>query len=236
MSWHVSPWVYHVWDSLFFLQLGYYFFSYIREVFDYNLFKYFFQALFFSLLLLEPLNVNLGAFNIVPEVSETVLIYFHSFFFILLHDSDFHYSVFQITYSFLCLSYSAIDFLWCIFRFIYCVAHLCFFFRFSIRLLYISFIFSICAIILFLRYWVIFTVITLNYFSGRLPICSSFSCSCRFLSCSFFCNIILCLLILSNLLCLWTPFCRLQNHIFSCFWCLPPGGWGWSKDLCRLWM
>ena len=42
----------------------------------------------------DPYNV--GAFNVVPEVSQTV-IYFHSFFFILFQGSDFHHSVFQLT-------------------------------------------------------------------------------------------------------------------------------------------
>ena len=62
-----------------------------------------------SLLLLGPYNVNVGAFNVVPEVSEMVLISFHSFFFILFHSGDFHHSVFQLTYPFFCLIYSAID-------------------------------------------------------------------------------------------------------------------------------
>ena len=43
-------------------------------------------------------------FNVVPEVSEIVLISFHSFFSILLCFSYFHHSVFQLTYWFFCLS------------------------------------------------------------------------------------------------------------------------------------
>ena len=75
------------------------------------------------------------------------------------------------------------------------------FFSYSWSLLNISCIFLIHASILFLRYWIIFTIITLNSFSDRLPIFSSFSCSCRFLPSSFVCNIFLCHLIFSNLLC-----------------------------------
>ena len=41
---------------------------------------------------------------------------------------------------------------------------------------------------LFPRFWIIFTIITLNSFSGRLPILSWFIWSCRFLPCSFVCN------------------------------------------------
>ena len=49
----------------------------------------------------------------------------------------------------------------------------------------ISYIFSIFASILFLRPWIIFTIIIMNSFSGRLPISTSFGCFSRVLSCSF---------------------------------------------------
>ena len=39
MSWGVSPWVYPVWDSLDFLDLGDYFLPHFREVFNYYLLK-----------------------------------------------------------------------------------------------------------------------------------------------------------------------------------------------------
>ena len=41
MSWGVSPWVYPVWDSLGFLDLGGNFLPHLREVFNYYLLKYF---------------------------------------------------------------------------------------------------------------------------------------------------------------------------------------------------
>ena len=44
---HVSPWVYPVWDSLRFLDLGGYFLSHVRELFVYNLFKYFLRLFLF---------------------------------------------------------------------------------------------------------------------------------------------------------------------------------------------
>ena len=47
MSWSVSPWIYPVWDSLHFLDLTDYFLSHIREVFNYNLFKYFLSPFLF---------------------------------------------------------------------------------------------------------------------------------------------------------------------------------------------
>ena len=63
----------------------------------------------FSFLSWDPYNSNVGVFNVVPEVSETVLNSFHSFFFILLPGSYFHPFIFQLTYPFFCLSYSVID-------------------------------------------------------------------------------------------------------------------------------
>ena len=90
----------------------------------------------------------------------------------------------------------------------------------SRSLLNMSCIFSI----LFPGFWIIFTVITLNYFSGRLPISSSFVCSGGLLPCFFICCVFLCLLILLNLLCLGSPFHRLKVHSSRYFWCLPPVG------------
>ena len=127
MSWCVSPWIYPVCDSLHFLDLIDYFLTHIREVFNYNLFKYFLSLFFFLLFFCDPYNLNVGAFNVVPEVSETVLNSLHSLFFILLCGSYFHYFIFQVTYLFFCLSYSAIDSFQRIFKFIYCVVHHCLF-------------------------------------------------------------------------------------------------------------
>ena len=60
--------------------------------------------------------------------------------------------------------------------------------------------------------WILFQVVCL----------SPLSYSSEFLFCSFIWNIFLWCFILSNFLCLWSPFCRLQNHNSSCFWCLSP--------------
>ena len=59
----------------------------------------------------------------------------------------------------------------------------CLLFHSSKSLLNVSCIFSI----LFPSFWIIFTIITLDSFSGRLPISSSFVWSCGFLPCSFIC-------------------------------------------------
>ena len=74
-----------------------------------------------------------------------------------------------------------------------------------------SCIFWIQASILFPQSWIMFTVITLNYFSDRWLI-FSVSISCRFLSGSFVCNVFLCCFILADLLYLWSPFYRLPAN------------------------
>jgi len=81
VSWGVLPWVYPVWDSLGFMDLGDYFLPHFREVFNYYLLKYFLMVFLFALFFWDSYDSNVGAFNIVPEVSEFVLISFNSFFF-----------------------------------------------------------------------------------------------------------------------------------------------------------
>ena len=81
MSWGVSPWIYPVWDSLGFLDLGDYFLPHFREVFNYYLLKYFLTVFLFVFFFWDPYDSNVVAFNIVLEVSEIVLISFNSLFF-----------------------------------------------------------------------------------------------------------------------------------------------------------
>ena len=66
--------------TLGFLDLGGYFFPHFREVFNYYLLKYFLKAFLFVFFFWDSYDSNVGAFNIVPEVSEAVLISFNSFF------------------------------------------------------------------------------------------------------------------------------------------------------------
>ena len=82
MSWGVLPWVYPVWDSPAFLDMDEYFLPHFREVFDYFLLKYFLMVSPFVFFLWDAYDSNVGAFNIVLEVSEVVLISFHSFLFL----------------------------------------------------------------------------------------------------------------------------------------------------------
>ena len=60
--------------------LSCYFLSHIREVFQYNLLKYFLSPFHFLFFFWQPYNSNVGTFNIVQEVSESVLNYFSFFF------------------------------------------------------------------------------------------------------------------------------------------------------------
>ena len=63
----------------------------------------------FLLFFWDPYNLNVGAFDMVPEVSETVLRSSHSFYFILLFRSYFHYLSSSSLISFFCFGYSDTD-------------------------------------------------------------------------------------------------------------------------------
>ena len=80
VSWGVLPWVYPVWDSLGFLGLGGYFLPHFREVFKYYLLKYFLMDFLFVFFFWDSYDSNVGVSNIVPGVSEVVLISSNSFF------------------------------------------------------------------------------------------------------------------------------------------------------------
>ena len=80
MSWGVSPRFYPVLDSLGFLDLCDYFLPQFREVFNYYL-KYFLMVFLLVFFFWDSYDSNVGTFNIVPDVSEIVLIFFNSFFF-----------------------------------------------------------------------------------------------------------------------------------------------------------
>ena len=105
----MCPWVNPVWDSLCLLDLVDFFFFYVGEISNYNLFKIFLIPFLFLFFFWDPYNSNVGVLDIASEVSETILSCFHSFYFILLFRSYFHHFVFQLTDSFFCFRYSAID-------------------------------------------------------------------------------------------------------------------------------
>ena len=125
MSWSVSPWIYPVWDSLSFLDLGDYFLPHFREVFNYYLLKYFLMVFLLVLFFWDSYDSNVGAFNIVLEVSEIVLISFNSFFFFPLWFIHFYHSIFYFTNPIFCLGYSTVGSLQSVFlkNLIYCIIH-----------------------------------------------------------------------------------------------------------------
>ena len=169
MSWGLSPWVYPFWGSLGFLDLGDYFLPHFREVFNYYLLKYFLMVFLF-VFFWDSYDLNVGAFNIVPEVSEVVLISLNSFF---LSDS-FISTILSSTLLIFCLHYSTVGSLQSVF-----LSHLLHyslyidFFISSRSLLNLSCIFSILNSNLYSRFWIVFTIIILNSLSGRFPISSS---------------------------------------------------------------
>ena len=67
------------------------FLFHVGDIFNYNLFRNFLIPFLFLLFFWDPFNSNFGAFDIIPEVSETILSSFHSFYFILLFRSYFHH-------------------------------------------------------------------------------------------------------------------------------------------------
>ena len=85
-----------------------YFLFHVGEIFNYNLFKIFLIPFIF-LFFWDAYNSIVGAFGIVPDVSEAILSSFHSFHFILLFRSYSYHFIFQLTDSFFCFRYSAID-------------------------------------------------------------------------------------------------------------------------------
>ena len=102
MSQYVSPWVYHVWDSL---NLSEYFLPHIREIFNYNVFKNFSELFFFSSsgIPIIWMLVHLLLSQQSLRLSLIVFILFSLFCFSVY----FHHSIFQLTCLLFCLSYSA---------------------------------------------------------------------------------------------------------------------------------
>ena len=95
MSWHVSSFFCHIWDSLHFLDLIDYFLSHVGDIFNYNFFKDFLSTFLFFFFLWGSCNSNVDVFNIVPKVSEAILNSLKSFSFILLLSSYFNHSSFS---------------------------------------------------------------------------------------------------------------------------------------------
>ena len=98
MSWGVLPWVYPFWDSLGFLDLGGYFLPMLGKFSAIYLLEYLLMAFLFVFFFWGSYDSNFGAFHIVPEVPEVVLISFDSFFFFPLCFIYLHHFIFYLTY------------------------------------------------------------------------------------------------------------------------------------------
>ena len=92
----IPLWVNPICDFPYFLDSLDCFLSHVRKVFSYYIFKYII-SLFLFLFSFWDGNTYISAFYVVPEVSSTVLIAFHSLFFSLFITSDFYYSFFQLS-------------------------------------------------------------------------------------------------------------------------------------------
>ena len=217
MSWGVSTWVCPVWDSRGFLDLCNYFLPHFGEVFSYYLLEYFLMAFIFVLFFWDSYDSNVGAFHIVPEVPEVVLISFDSFFFFPFCFIYFHYFIFSTS---LILSSASIILLLVpcrvfLISFIALIIFIDFFLVLLVLVKHFLHLFNpvsklfICNSILFSIFWIISFIIILNCFSGRFPISSSFVWLGGHFSCFFTCCVFLCLFILFRLLCLEWDFCIL---------------------------
>ena len=149
----------------------------------------------------DPYNVNVSVFNVAPEISWLSFFFFSSFFL---------YSVLWQWFPPFCppdhLSIPLPQLFCYWFLLVYYLSlFVCFFFISCRSLVNISCLFSIFASILFPRSWIIFTIIILNSFSGRLPVSISFSCFSGILSYPFIFDKTFCFVIVINFL--WYGFC-----------------------------
>ena len=123
MSWGVSPWVYPVWDSLGFLDMGNCFLPHFREVIYYYLLKYFLMPFLFVFFFGTPMTWMLG--HLTLSQRSLRLSSFNYFFFFPLWSIYFHHSIFHLTYPIFCLSYSTVASLQSALDLIYCIIWMC---------------------------------------------------------------------------------------------------------------
>ena len=116
MSWGVSPW-FILFGTLVFLDLRGYFLPHFRAVFNYHLLKYFLMPFLFVFFFWDSYDSNVGAFNIVPEVSEVVFISSNYFFL----SASFISTILFSTSLIFCLSYFTVGSLQSAFDLIYCI-------------------------------------------------------------------------------------------------------------------
>ena len=133
-----------LYGTLSFLVFSECFIFYVRNIFNSNLWKYFLRPFLSLFCFWESCNVNVGSFNVVPEVSETVFI---SFFFL-----PYSMTVIATTLSSSTLTcYSTFFILLLTFSSVFCISvivlfiSVCLFFKYFSSLLNISYIFLVCV-------------------------------------------------------------------------------------------
>ena len=97
--------------------------EWVAIVFNYYLLKYFLMVFLFFFFLWDSYDSIVGAFDIVPEVSEVVLISFNSLFFFPLCFIYFYQSIFYLTYPIFCLCYSTVGSFQSVFYFLSHLLH-----------------------------------------------------------------------------------------------------------------
>ena len=148
------------------------FLSQFRKNFNYYTFKYFLRP-FLSFSFWYHDNVNVMV-NIVPEVSETVLI--SNFFLHSVSQHWFHHSL--SAHLFIPMPHLFCYWFLLVYFFHFsCIIHLCFLsLKSSCFLLNIPWIFSICASIIFLRLQIIFNIVTLLFQVDVVVLLEEVSC------------------------------------------------------------
>ena len=121
MSWGLLHWVYPVWDSVVFLDLGDYVLTHFREVSNYYLLKYFLMVFLFVFFFWDSYDSNVGCFTLSQKslrLSLFLLILF-SFFLSVSLISTILSSPSLILSSAFC--YSTVGSLQSVFYLIYCI-------------------------------------------------------------------------------------------------------------------
>ena len=153
--------------------------------------KTFLYPFFFSSSSVTPI-IRMLVHLTLSQRSQTVISSFHSFYFILLFRSYFHHFIFQLTDSFFCFRYSAIvPFRVVLISLTVLFVSACLFFNSSRSFLIESWIFLHSVFKGFFHLYYHYS----EFFSGSLPISSSFIWTSVFLVCFFICVVSLCLFI-----------------------------------------
>ena len=222
--------------GLSFLDLIDYFLSHVGEVFNYNLFKNFLSAFFFSSSSGTPIT-----WKFVLLILSQRYLMLSSILFILfpLFGSSAVICTILSYSSLLCSSASVILLLvpsrvFLISVIVLFISLYLFFISFM-SLLVVLTVFSVACIfsILFSSLHSIFTIIIMNCFSGWLLISSLFIWSCEFLPCSFICAVFLFSSFFFSLACpLDVSFSQALGLYSSFLLVFSLGGNGWLSGLC----